>query len=228
MNSGPLGRDDAGFGVATVPVAARPLKRLSLWFAVLLAVSGATLGVRGWLKPVDGLNVEYFQTLNREGRPDFGLVVPEISMLRVEMDWTDRLGAPPGVFSARWFGYLAIGGAGDYTFATTSDDGSVLFVDGNLVVDNRGTHGAVTKTGRIRLEPGPHAVLLEFDQEGGFREMQWSWARGDGPLVPVAPWRLSPDRMPYWRALAARAAVWLSSSAFAGALLVGLVLLYRS
>ena len=44
-------------------------------------------------------------------------------------------------FAMRWRGEITIPSDGDYSFRTTSDDGSMLFIDRQLVVDNDGLHG---------------------------------------------------------------------------------------
>jgi GDSL-like lipase/acylhydrolase family protein/PA14 domain-containing protein len=115
-------------------------------------------------------------------------------------DWN---GSPPPAFRARWFGYLTIGRSSLYTFATSSDDGSTLTIDGTVVVDNAGVHGLQTRTGRARLDPGPHFVLIEYVQAGGDYAMSWSWASEGGELSPVPGWVLSPGRISYTRALVA-------------------------
>ncbi|MDP2106589.1 MAG: PA14 domain-containing protein, partial [Desulfobulbaceae bacterium] len=45
-------------------------------------------------------------------------------------------------FAARWTGSIRADVEGDYTFFINSDDGSRLYIDGNLVIDNDGVHGA--------------------------------------------------------------------------------------
>lgn len=57
--------------------------------------------------------------------------------------------------------------AGTYNFRTTSDDGSWLVVDGELVVNNSGAHGTVTKQGSKYLVPGRHWVWVKFFEWGG-------------------------------------------------------------
>ena len=55
-----------------------------------------------------------------------------------------------------------------YTFFTTSDDGSILEIDGQLIVNNDGNHGFEEKEGKCFLEKGYHKVkLLYFDSGGG-------------------------------------------------------------
>jgi len=54
-----------------------------------------------------------------------------------------------------------------YDFAIRSDDGSQLFIDGELVVDNDGDHGVRLKNGSIELEMGKHAVEVIWFNGGG-------------------------------------------------------------
>ncbi len=57
---------------------------------------------------------------------------------------------------------------GTYTFHTTSDDGSWLWVDGWQVVSNYGIHEEIDISGEIDLKAGPHVVAFKyFDRTGG-------------------------------------------------------------
>jgi hypothetical protein len=54
-----------------------------------------------------------------------------------------------------------------YTFHTTSDDGSRLWIGEVLVVDNDGLHAAQTRSGRIALQAGRHPFIVGYQQGGG-------------------------------------------------------------
>lgn len=57
--------------------------------------------------------------------------------------------------------------SGAYTFRTTSDDGSWLLVDGQIVVNNYGLHPAQDAEGTIQLSAGAHILsFLYFDRAG--------------------------------------------------------------
>jgi len=56
---------------------------------------------------------------------------------------------------------------GNYTFYTNSDDGSKLWVNNKLVVDNDGDHGVVEKNGRIALKPGTYPLQAVWFNGGG-------------------------------------------------------------
>lgn len=57
--------------------------------------------------------------------------------------------------------------SGEYTFRTTSDDGSWLWVDGQPVVVSSGLHPAVDSTGTIALDAGRHVVSFKYFERGG-------------------------------------------------------------
>ena len=63
--------------------------------------------------------------------------------------------------------YLEIEEEGKYRFFTNSDDGSKLYVDGTLVVDNDGDHGVMERSGTLELAKGRHEVRVEFFNGGG-------------------------------------------------------------
>lgn len=53
---------------------------------------------------------------------------------------------------------------GRYTFRLNSDDGSKLFIDNRLVIDNDGQHSASSKDATIQLTKGEHVVNLDYFQ----------------------------------------------------------------
>lgn len=92
-------------------------------------------------------------------------------------------------FSVRWTGSLTAPKAGLYTFATESDDGSRLFVDGKPVVDNGGVHAAIRKDGTIELGAGAHQFKLEYIQGGGEAVCKLLWKTPDGKEEAIPPVR---------------------------------------
>jgi hypothetical protein len=94
----------------------------------------------------------------------------------------------------RWTGFLSVPESASYLFATTSDDGSSLYIDEQPVVENGGAHVNSTQSGRVSLTKGPHRVRLDYAQLGGAWVFEWSWARSDGPATRVPAWALSLHR----------------------------------
>ena len=64
--------------------------------------------------------------------------------------------------------YIRIPETGVYNFYLYSDDGSLLYIDGKVIIDNNGSHSAARKGGKIALEEGFHELhLLYFEDYMG-------------------------------------------------------------
>jgi alpha-D-xyloside xylohydrolase len=119
-----------------------------------------------------GLQGEYFA-----GR---GLTDLRLTRLdpTVDFDWR---GAPgPGLghddFCVRWSGLVRAEAAGEYEFATSTDDGARLWVNGKLLLDDWTTHPAKTLRGRVTLEAGRlYPIRMEFYQERGEAVARLAW-----------------------------------------------------
>ena len=71
-------------------------------------------------------------------------------------------------FAFEFTGYIKIDKDGIYTFFTDSDDGSMLYIDDEEIVNNDGNHGNVEKSGKAALRKGFHMIkVLYFDSGGG-------------------------------------------------------------
>lgn len=101
----------------------------------------------------------------------------------VNFDWgTGGPGTGVGAdnFSVRWEGDWNFTSAGTYRFTTTSDDGSRVYVDGNLVVNHWSDHGATALSGDVQLTAGTHRVKVEYYEATGGASAHVTWS-----LVPV-------------------------------------------
>jgi alpha-L-fucosidase len=72
-----------------------------------------------------------------------------------------------------------------YRFALTSDDGSKLWIDGKLVVDDDGCHAPETKEGIAPLARGSHRIEVAWFNAGGGAELELKWAAPGQELVVV-------------------------------------------
>lgn len=81
-------------------------------------------------------------------------------------------------------GVIAVPKDGLYHFVLTSDDGSVLRIGGQTVVDHDGLHGPTEKRGTIALMAGDHTLdLVWFNRTGGATlALQWH-AHGAAPAA---------------------------------------------
>ncbi|MCA9311940.1 MAG: DUF1080 domain-containing protein, partial [Phycisphaerales bacterium] len=86
-------------------------------------------------------------------------------------------------------GYLLIDRAGDYEFRLTSDDGSLLSIDGETVIWNKGLHAPIAMTGRARIDAGltPLRILMFENTGGAYLRLEWKVPGADAfEIVPAA------------------------------------------
>ena len=74
-------------------------------------------------------------------------------------------------YSTRITGQINVDATGSYTFSTRSDDGSIMKIDGNVVVNNNFFQGPTTRTGTVLLTQGVHNVEIQFYQGGGGKSL---------------------------------------------------------
>lgn len=74
---------------------------------------------------------------------------------------------PKDKFGLKYNGYIKIPSDGIYTFFTNSDDGSGLYINDEMVVDNDGTHGMEIKKGEVALRAGFHKLGVSFFENTG-------------------------------------------------------------
>ena len=72
-------------------------------------------------------------------------------------------------------GYLYVDKDTTIQFRLWSDDGSILTVDGQRVIDNDGKHGTEEKHTTLQLNKGFHPAKLEFFQGMGGRYLSLEW-----------------------------------------------------
>ncbi len=97
-----------------------------------------------------GFSAEYFDTINFRGTPVIKRVDREIANHYGTESPANHI--PNDKFSIRWQTNFTADQAGEYTFKLTSDDGSRLYVNGELVINNWGDHAAITKMTKINLK----------------------------------------------------------------------------
>ncbi len=104
--------------------------------------------------------------------PDLSKLVPFASLLTdsfIVQTQTFTEGFPGVLMQDEWFairynGNFEITKENTYTFKLTSDDGAILYIDGEKVIDNDGIHAAKTTTGSKALKAGKHALRLDYFQ----------------------------------------------------------------
>ncbi len=114
--------------------------------------------------------------------PDFDQLTPYQTGESAGLDLT--VAERTDNFGIRFDGFLQIKQAGEYTFHLGSDDGSVLYLDGEEVINNDGVHPHQVRSRAVKLDARMHAVRVEYMQ-GGF---DWTLELDyEGPSVPRQP-----------------------------------------
>jgi len=134
-----------------------------------------------------GLTYQYFQDEADEvwrQIPDFEELEP------VSIGVADQCNLEPAErdskFAFIFEGYISLPSEGIYTFFSDSDDGTKLYIDDELVVDNDFRHGMVEKSGQIALGAGLFPFRLEYYQGTGGNGLEVSF-EGPGLEKQVIP-----------------------------------------
>jgi len=131
-------------------------------------------------------------TLQRESYKGTWEKLPNFDKLSVdETDYVSTIvppmssGQPIEKTGLRYSGYVEVPEDSVYIFSLASDDGAKLWIDGRLVVDNDGLHGATTKTGSIALAKGAHKIVLNYFNGTGGAALNLKWATPGKDAVEI-------------------------------------------
>lgn len=135
----------------------------------------------------NGLSVKYYDTIEWHGEPIYEDIDTEI-----EFDWPNNsvkvFNSPFGII---WEGFIDIDTADTYTFVLLSDDGSWLYINDALIIDNGGSHMVREKSGSVFLEKGKHKIKIKYFDEKGGAVFRLLWKNSDGSVVKIPVERFS-------------------------------------
>ena len=98
-------------------------------------------------------------------------------------------GLPQDNFSVRWSGQVKPEHSEQYTFYTQADDGTRLWVDGKLLIDDWTNHAVREKQGKIALQADQkYDIKLEYLENGGQAvcKLLWKSASQGKQVIPQA------------------------------------------
>ncbi|MEQ1932486.1 MAG: family 16 glycoside hydrolase [Fimbriimonadaceae bacterium] len=116
--------------------------------------------------------------------PNFSTVIPKVDLSTKE----DFGGFDENLF-ADLTGFVKISEPGAYTLRLTSDDGSRMFLDEKLLIDNDGLHGSEGKEAKVSLSAGNHPIKIEYFEGQADNVLKLEWKRpgaADFEIVPTA------------------------------------------
>lgn len=177
--------------------------------SLLRAAAGAALLLGSWHAAQanggisgDGLLGDYYRgwTLDAEGLIDFTGQSLAFSRVDPMLDiWNgsqwyryEPIAGQGDNYGIQWNGWIRIDEAGEYGFGTISDDGSQIFIDGQLVVDN-GQGQWYDWEDNISEGHDPDQVFVPLNLTAGMHSIRVSFYEGpsyDG----IELWWLRPGR----------------------------------
>ena len=107
--------------------------------------------------------------------PNFATLLPVKSGTTAAFDLSPR--NRNDNFAFQFEGFIDVPANDIYTFKTTSDDGSRLYIGNTLVVDSNAVQSApYSKTGNIALDAGKHKIRVEFFHKDGGESLTVAWS----------------------------------------------------
>lgn len=139
----------------------------------------------GQTTKLPGVAYEYYEA-NLPELPVFDRLTPKETGSSMSFSIEERKRDDDIAF--RWRGSFTAAKAGEYQFFVESDDGSRLYVNDQLVVDNGGIHPTQERNAKVKLAAGAHTIRVEYFNAGGERSLKVSWrAPGAQKEVMAAP-----------------------------------------
>jgi hypothetical protein len=124
---------------------------------------------------VFGLSYSYYTTTGALSElPDFSTLTPAATGIVDSFSLSPATAATN--FAILYEGYVSVPADGVYRFATSSDDGSKLWIGDSLVVNNDNPHAIQERTGTIGLKAGLHKIAVGYFQGGGGLGLTVSYA----------------------------------------------------
>ncbi|NMM47226.1 PKD domain-containing protein [Marinigracilibium pacificum] len=133
--------------------------------------------------PAGQFTYNYYEG-NYSSLPDFSRLTPKKTGEATDINLSYAVAS--NTFLLEFIGSITVPTAGEYTFYLTSDDGSKLKINNNVVINNDGLHAAVTKQVKVNMTTAATPFVLEYMQNWGGKELKLEVA-GPGISRRVVP-----------------------------------------
>jgi len=136
-----------------------------------------------------GLHFKYYEG-GFSRLPDFATIEPvkEGSTNLISLEATD---VREEKILLSFDGFLEVKEEGRYQFNLTSDDGSRLLIHDQVMIDNDGEHDVRELSAEVILKKGKHPIRIEYFDNGGGKELKFSYSGPGFSARPLAPFVLS-------------------------------------
>jgi hypothetical protein len=145
-------------------------KALLLGPAFVLVLTASSI-LHRWT-PAHGLTGRYYNNDSWSGEPVQIRLDQKILFGKIEM--SNRAGYSDK-YSIIWEGFIFAAKDSRYVLTITSDDGSWVFLDDDLMIDNGGQHPGRRKEREIPLAKGNHKIVIRYFDAGGRGNIDFSW-----------------------------------------------------
>ena len=157
----------------------------------------ATVG----LAPDVGLTRSYWYPVNASTEP----IIDE-RITAIDLAFIDERHRPTRNYRVRWEGVWFSPRAERVDFYAGADDGVILRVDGDTVLERSPAVGMHTVAQTVELAAGAHRLEIDHWQDGGARSLNVQWAPAGGTPALLGHTRLFPEdpgALGYWLRIAA-------------------------
>ncbi|MFI5186731.1 MAG: alpha-L-fucosidase [Chitinophagales bacterium] len=174
----------------------------------LLLTESATVKAKCFLqnKPVTETSMAYFQRVTPAQAKSLSSATPGLNYSVYAGEWSQlpdfshlqsaSTGISHGIdisskkgtekYGFVFDGFIQTPTDGIYNFYISSDDGSKLFIDDEILIDNDGLHGMEEKNKQTPLAKGYHSIKILFFQKSGGDDLQVQW-EGPGFKKTIIP-----------------------------------------
>ena len=153
------------------------------------------------LAPAAGLTRSYWFPIHASTEP-----VIEERITAIDLVFIDERGRPTRDYRVRWQGVWFSPRAERVDFHAGADDGVILRVDGEIILERHPAVGMHTAVRTVDLAAGAHRLEIDHWQHGGERSLDLKWAPASGIPAVLSPARLfaeDPGAPDYWLRVAA-------------------------
>jgi len=154
-------------------------QRIVLLAGVFIGLYLFILGLEA-LSPTHGLLGRYYANESWTGLPALTRTDPVISFDKKIMS---KRSGNIDRSSAIWEGYIFIPKSSTYRFTIDSDDGSWVYLDDTLLIDNGGIHPESREKTEIYLSRGNHRLRIKYFDAGGKGKIDFRWAAIRTPRI---------------------------------------------
>ncbi len=115
-------------------------------------------------------NIKGLDDIKWSKKPSFEGIIPQIQMYDADLS-----------FVSDWFGlemdgYIKVEKEDNYTLRLVSDDGSRLYLDNELLINNDGFHGAEARDAEVILKKGLHPFKVQYFNGTGGKNVVLKWS----------------------------------------------------